>query len=94
MPKISLEAIGIVWYQTVVANQERLENGQGKDHSFYSDSDKSFHNVKYTLQCAQNEEMGNSCIRGSKFRTLELTEFGKEFSCLITIMCFPSSILI
>jgi len=61
---MSLGTIGIVLYQMVVGNQGRLENGQGKDHSFYSDLDKSFYDVKYTLQCIQNGEMGYICIRG------------------------------
>ena len=59
-----LGTIGVVLYQMVVENQGRLENGQGKDHSFYSDPDKSFYDVKYTLQCIQNGEMGYICIRG------------------------------
>ena len=48
----------------MVENQGRLEDGQGNDHSFYSDPDKSFYDVKYTLECIQNGEMGYICIRG------------------------------
>ena len=64
MPKIFWGQLELFCTEIVVENQGRLEDGQGNDHSFYSDPDKSFDDVKYTLQCIQNGEMGYICIRG------------------------------